>query len=130
MSTFETVVLTLNEPNKNNHMYPAAVVQKAIDKVGGREILGGLMDEAGFSTSINLERVTHQVTGLRIEGDKVYGTVTILDMPLSNVVSALVTDHIGGFRISCFCNTTKRDDDVIEISDMTIRSVDYCNEPA
>ena len=55
MSTFETVVLTLNEPNKNNHMYPAAVVQKAIDKVGGREILGGLMDEAGFSTSINLE---------------------------------------------------------------------------
>lgn len=130
MEPFETIILTLNEPNLNNHLYPATVVQGAIDNLGGREVLGGLLDPSGHALAVDLSRVTHQVTDMHIDGNAVYGTIKILNTPLSNIVSALVEEKVGGFRISCTCNTTKHDDGVIEISDMAIRSVDYCKEPA
>lgn len=130
MKTFEIVILTLNEPNLNNHVYPDVVVQEAIDNLGGRAVLGGMLDPSGHEIFVDLTRATHQVTNMRIEGNKAYGTVKILDTPLSNVISTLVDEKVGGFRISSICETSVRDDGVIEISNMNIRSVDYCNDPA
>lgn len=131
MEPFETVILTLNEPNLNNRVYSTAVVQEAIDKHNASErgLFGGNIDDVAFPLS-DISKLSHRITNLRIDGNAVYGTITPAYLRNWQKIEPMVVAGVGGFRISCTCDIAKRDDGMVEISNMTICSVDYCNNPA
>ena len=71
-------------PNKNGHVYSADCFESAL----GKEFFGTIgMDD--FNESVDLNRVSHRITNLRIEDGFLVGDVEILSTPMGKVLSEI-----------------------------------------
>lgn len=81
------VVLKCDTPNKNGHVYPRAVMEKAIaDFVQTLPSVG----QFGMprTDEISVSDVSHKITSVRIENDTVVADVELLDTPTGKLVEA------------------------------------------
>ena len=91
----EGVLQVANEINNNGRIYPFPILKREVDKyqdfIKERRSLGEL--DHPTSSIISLEKVSHLVTKVRWDGNKVYGTLEVLDTPCGNIVAKLVNKH-------------------------------------
>ena len=84
--------------NANNRIYPLSELKREIDRLVSNGIVAErrLLGELGHPdyTHINLERASHVITDLRMEGNKVFGELEILPTPQGKILEALVESNV------------------------------------
>ena len=87
------------ETNKNGRVYSLPILQKETEryieeKVNSQRALGELNHPA--DPIVNLERVSHLITELSVDGNHILGKAKVLDTPCGNIVKGLVD---GGVKL-------------------------------
>lgn len=91
----EGVFLQANLKNRNGRMYPKEVMQKEVDRYSKEYInKNRAFGELGHpdSPTINLDRVSHMIKELRLEGDNYIGKAKIMDTPYGKIVKNLIDE--------------------------------------
>lgn len=82
--------------NKNRRIYPRHILEREVMTYQGRirekRAVGELEHPA--SPMINLERVSHLVEHLEMQGNNVYGVAKVLDTPLGRIAKTLMSEGI------------------------------------
>ena len=89
----EGVFLQSELANRNNRIYPKAVMEKEVARymkeyVDSKRAFGELGHPEG--PTINLDRVSHIITSLREDGNNYIGRAKILNTPMGNIVKGLI----------------------------------------
>lgn len=80
-------------PNKNKRIYPEEVMRNEVNRyvteiVNNKRAYGELNHPQG--PTINLDRVSHLIESLSIDGKNVYGRAKVLNTPAGNIVRGLI----------------------------------------
>jgi len=89
----EGVFLQSELANRNNRIYPKAVMEKEVTRymkeyVDSNRAFGELGHPEG--PTINLDRVSHIITSLKEDGNNYIGRAKILNTPMGNIVRGLI----------------------------------------
>jgi len=89
----EGIMMQSGVQNKNGRIYPAAVMEKEVNRyinetVKSRRAYGELGHPEG--PQINLDRVSHMIESLKMDGNNVIGRAKVLDTPMGNIVKGLI----------------------------------------
>lgn len=91
----EGVFLQSDLKNRNGRVYPKEIMQKEVDRYTKEYInKNRAYGELGHpdTPSINLDRVSHMIKGLRMEGNNYIGRAKILDTPYGKIVKSLIDE--------------------------------------
>jgi hypothetical protein len=91
----EGVFLQSNLKNRNGRMYPKEVMQKEVarytaEAIDKKRAYGELGHPEG--PTVNLDRVSHMIVGLKEDGDNYIGRAKILDTPMGRIVKELIDE--------------------------------------
>ncbi len=91
----EGVFMEMDTKNRNNRIYRTEwtlpVIERYIEEaVKTNRAYGELGHPNG--PSINLDRVSHMIKGLRVEGKQVIGKAKIMETPMGNIVKNLIAE--------------------------------------
>lgn len=88
------VLLLADHPTRNNHIYPRAVLQEAIEKYEKTPGFGQFYTDEWprpDNATINLAQVSHRVTNLSINSmGELIGEVEVLNTPMGEVLEPLI----------------------------------------
>ena len=89
----EGVFAQSEQKNRNGRVYPKAIMERAVNKyvteqVSKKRAVGELNHPDG--PTVNLDKVSHLITDLRMEGNDVMGKAQILDTPMGKIVKGLL----------------------------------------
>jgi len=90
------VIQRAGSPNANNRIYPRPILEREDEKyqelIGERRSLGEL--DHPDSPIVQLENVSHLVTGTSWDGDNLIGEIEVLDTPKGQILGKLVERNI------------------------------------
>jgi hypothetical protein len=91
----EGVFLMGDRPNKNGRIYESKILAKEVarytkDLIETNRAYGELGHPEG--PSINLDRVSHMIKELKIQGNQVVGRAKIMETPMGNIVRNLISE--------------------------------------
>ena len=91
----EGVFMQSNVKNKNGRIYPKNVIEREVSRynkefVSKNRAFGELGHPDG--PTINLERVSHMITNLEMDGENVRGKAKIMDTPYGKIVKNLMDE--------------------------------------
>jgi len=91
----EGVFMQSGVKNRNGRIYPSNTLAKEVDRysdvyVKNQRAMGELGHPDG--PTVNLERVSHIITGLNKDGDNINGKAKILDTPYGKIVKNLMDE--------------------------------------
>jgi len=91
----EVPFLQSNITNRNGRMYPKEIMQKEVvrytkENIDKKRAYGELGHPDG--PTINLDRVSHMIVGLKESGDNFIGKAKILDTPMGRIVRELIDE--------------------------------------
>jgi hypothetical protein len=86
-----------NVKNANQRVYPVSEIKKAVDSINriikeGADVLGEADHPADLK--INLDRVSHKITEMWMEGFDGMGKLQVLPTPMGNIVKALLESQV------------------------------------
>jgi hypothetical protein len=126
--------MTANEPNRNGRMYPGSVMESALAKynteyISQRRAMGELNHPAG--PGLNLDRVSHVIENLRMEGNHVTGRAKVMDTPMGIIAQKLIDEGIKLGVSSRGLGSLKATDGVNVVQgDFFISAIDIVNDPS
>jgi hypothetical protein len=92
----EGIFMQAEKPNRNGRIYGKGImereVQKYQDLIREKRSLGELGHPP--NPSINLNQVSHLITGLRFEGNDIYGKAKILDTPMGKIAKNFIEEGV------------------------------------
>jgi len=92
----EGIFIQTEKENKNGRMYRKGIMEKEIgryqDLINEKRSLGELGHPP--NPQINLNQVSHLITGLRFEGNDVYGKAKILDTPMGKIAKNFIEEGV------------------------------------
>lgn len=91
----EGVFLQANLKNRNGRMYPKEIMQKEVDRYNNEYVAKNrAFGELGHpdSPTINLDRVSHLIKSLKLEGNNFVGRAKIMDTPYGKIVKSLIDE--------------------------------------
>lgn len=122
------IILEIDKPNKNGRIYTKQAIEDAIGKLNGRPVIGYL----GMSSddTPNISNASHYIDDLRIEDDKLIGTIKIIDQNENGKLLKLMMDNEISFayRSAGYGNIIIQDDGTKLIEEFTIISINAVNE--
>lgn len=88
---------TANEPNRNGRIYPSSVMECALGKYNSdyiqqKRAMGELNHPQG--PSINLDRVSHVIESLKMDGNYVTGRAKVMSTPMGEIVKNLIDEGV------------------------------------
>jgi hypothetical protein len=91
--TIEGVFAQAEQKNRNGRIYPKMIMENAVKKyakeqVATKRAVGELNHPEG--PTVNLDKVSHLITDLKVEDNNVMGKARILDTPMGQVVKGLL----------------------------------------
>ena len=91
------IMLQAEAKNKNGRMYPLAILEKEVkrysdEKIKTRRAMGQL--EHCQDPQIHLDRVSHLIEDLHMEGNDGFGTAKLIDTPMGRIAMTLVKENI------------------------------------
>ena len=91
------IFMQAEQKNRNGRVYPSKVLMNEVKKynndyVKSKRAMGELGHPDG--PQLNLERVSHLIKELRIDGNDVYGKAKILDTPYGKIVKNLISEGV------------------------------------
>jgi hypothetical protein len=116
--------------NQNRRIYPASEIQKAVKDIQKRIDDGiSVLGEADHpdDLQINLDRVSHVITGMWMNGTDGYGKLKILPTPMGNICKTLIES---GCKIGVSSRGSGNVDDRGYVSDFEIITVDIVANPS
>ena len=95
----EGIFAQADKKNRNGRVYPKMIMESAVGKyvteqVSKKRAVGELNHPEG--PTVNLDKVSHLITDLKMEGNDVIGKAQILDTPMGKIVKGLLS---GGVRL-------------------------------
>ena len=93
----EGVFLQGNIKNRNGRMYPMETLRKEVSRYNENHIQSGrALGELGHPAgpTVNLDRVSHKITGLRESGSNFIGKAKILGTPMGKIASSLLDEGV------------------------------------
>jgi len=116
--------------NQNQRVYPAREIARAVNSIteklsGGQSVMGEL--DHPEELSINLDRVSHLITDMWIEGADGYGKLKIVSTPMGNIVKTLLQS---GAKLGVSSRGSGNVNDDGNVSDFEIITVDIVAQPS
>lgn len=89
------VFMQAEQKNRNGRVYPLGILENEVkrygkDFVGKNRAMGELNHPQG--PTVNLDRVSHMIKDLKVEGNDVVGKAKLLDTPMGNIAKNLVNE--------------------------------------
>lgn len=118
--------------NANQRVYPVTEIGKAVETLndqitGGYSVLGEVDHPEGLN--INLDRVSHMITNMWMDGPNGYGKLKILPTPMGNLVKTMLESGVK-LGVSSRGSGNVREDGSGEVSDYEIITVDIVAQPS
>ena len=118
--------------NANQRVYPVNEIGRAVktlnDQVsGGYSVLGEVDHPEGLN--INLDRVSHMITEMWMDGPNGYGKLKILPTPMGNLVKTMLESGVK-LGVSSRGSGNVKEDGSGEVSDFEIITVDVVAQPS
>ena len=91
----EGVFMQSDVKNRNGRVYPQSILTKEIERYNEEFVQQNrAMGELGHpeGPTVNLERVSHIIKDLRVEGKNVYGKAKILETPIGKIAKNLLNE--------------------------------------
>jgi len=116
--------------NQNGRVYPKDEIVTAVESIGkrltdGETVLGEL--DHPTELQINLDRVSHMISEMRVEGSNGYGKLKILDTPMGKIAEALLK---GGAKLGVSSRGSGNVNESGRVSDFDIVTVDIVAQPS
>lgn len=130
----EGVFMQSDKQNRNGRIYPKATMERAVNKYYKEQVATGrAVGELDHPDSpmVNMQKVSHRITDLRMEGADVIGKALILDTPMGKIVKGLME---GGVKLgvsSRGMGSLMRKEGVNMVGDdFVISTVDIVQDPS
>ena len=120
-----------NVKNANQRVYPTFEINKAVQKIsdtisGGQSVLGEV--DHPEDLKINLDRVSHMLTNMYMEGNNGYGKLKILPTPMGKLVETMLQS---GVKLGVSSRGSGNVDETTgNVSDFDIITVDVVAQPS
>lgn len=116
--------------NLNQRVYPVREISKAVENINeilhnGESVLGEL--DHPEELTINLDRVSHMITKMWMDGNTGMGKLQILDTPLGNIAKTLLES---GVKLGVSSRGSGNVGDGGDVSDFEIITVDIVARPS
>mgnify|MGYP006104378565 CR=1 FL=1 len=116
--------------NQNGRVYPKNEIKRAVESVQSRlsqgETVMGELDHPE-ELQINLDRVSHIITDMHMEGDNGIGKLKIIETPMGNIASALLK---AGAKLGVSSRGSGNVNESGQVSDFDIITVDIVAQPS
>lgn len=124
---------TFDELNQNNRVYPRDLYEEALSrlmpKIESRSCLGECDHPADYD-EVRLSNVSHVITEINTEGNKVYGKVELLPTPAGKIIECLVEAGIPIGISSRAVGDVKEVDGHEEVTSLDIITYDLVADPS
>ena len=120
--------------NRNGRIYPKAIMEKAVDKyvteqVKTKRAVGELNHPEG--PTVNLDKVSHLITDLKMEGNDVVGRAQILDTPNGKIVKGLLDGGVQlGVSTRGMGSLVNQGGAMVVGDDFVLNTVDIVQDPS
>lgn len=120
--------------NKNGRIYPPEVLAKEMNRYITEQIktnrsVGELNHPNG--PNINLDKVSHKITDLWVEGNNIYGKAKILNTPQGQIVKTLIDEGVQlGVSTRGFGSVQERNGTKIVQPDFRLATIDIVQDPS
>lgn len=91
------IFMQANIKNRNGRLYPVNEITAAVTGAGSRiKEQNGIMGELDHPASlqINLDRVSHVITEMRMTGSNAYGKAKLLNTPMGHIAQELIKSGV------------------------------------
>ena len=127
------IFMQAEKPNKNGRLYPRSVMENQVSKyqeqIGEKRSLGELGHPP--SPTINLDKVSHLITELKMDGNDVYGRAKILGTPMGNIAKNFIDEGVRLGVSSRGVGSLKERNGVNEVqNDFLLSTVDIVSDPS
>jgi len=128
------IFMQSEQVNKNGRIYPAAIMEREVEKYNNDYIktnrsLGEMGHPQG--PSLNLDRISHLIKEMKMDGNTVYGKAKILDTPYGNIVKNLIDEGVRLGVSSRGMGSLKQVNGVNEVQDdFNLATVDIVADPS
>jgi len=120
--------------NRNGRVYPKNVMQKAVDtyvkqQVKTNRAVGELNHPDG--PTVNLDKVSHLITDLKMEGNNVMGKARILETPMGQIVAGLLEGGVQlGVSTRGMGSLEEKNGTMYVKDDFMLNTVDIVQDPS
>lgn len=116
--------------NANQRVYPVSEISRAVNTLndqvtGGYSVLGEVDHPEGLN--INLDRVSHMITNMYMDGPNGYGKMKILPTPMGQLVETMLKS---GVKLGVSSRGSGNVNDDNNVSDFEIITVDIVAQPS
>lgn len=118
--------------NANQRVYPVNEISRAVetlnDQIGGGYSVLGEVDHPD-DLKINLDRVSHVITQMWMDGPNGYGKMKIIPTPMGNIVQTMLESGVK-LGVSSRGSGSVSEDGSGQVSDFEIITVDIVAQPS
>jgi len=118
--------------NANQRVYPVEEIGRAVTTLneqinGGYSVLGEVDHPEGLN--INLDRVSHMITEMWMDGPNGYGKLKVLPTPMGSLVKTMLENGVK-LGVSSRGSGNVNEDGSGQVSDFDIITVDVVSQPS
>ena len=130
----EGIFAQANAKNRNGRIYPLDVMESAIEKYNNTQVskgraVGELNHPEG--PTVNLDKVSHKIEKLQIEGNDVMGKATVLDTPMGMIVQGLLEGGVQlGVSTRGMGSLQQQNDAMVVKNDFLLNAIDIVQDPS
>jgi len=130
----EGVFAMAESKNRNGRIYPKSILEGAVSKYVNEQVskdraVGELNHPDG--PTVNLDKVSHKITDLKMEGNNVMGKARILDTPMGNIVKGLLEGGVQlGVSTRGMGSLERRGGTMYVKDDFVLNTVDIVQDPS
>ena len=132
--TIEGVFAQAEQKNRNGRIYPKMIMEKAVNKYAKEQVetkraVGELNHPEG--PTVNLDKVSHLITDLKVEDKNVMGKATILGTPMGEIVKGLLEGGVQlGVSTRGMGSLERRGDAMYVKDDFMLNTIDIVQDPS
>ncbi len=130
----EGIFAMAESKNRNGRVYPKGVMESAVKKYVDEQVskdraVGELNHPDG--PTVNLDKVSHKIESLEMNGNNVMGKARILDTPMGNIVKGLLEGGVQlGVSTRGMGSLEQRNGSMYVKDDFMLNTVDIVQDPS
>ena len=128
------IFMQAEQKNRNGRVYPQKTLMNEVQRYNNEYVkTNRAMGELGHpdGPQLNLERVSHLIKELRVDGNDIYGKAKILDTPYGKIVKDLIKEGVKIGVSSRGMGSLKQVNGVNEVQeDFSLSAVDIVADPS
>jgi len=128
------IFMQAEQKNRNGRVYPKKTLMNEVARYNKEYVMPSrAMGELGHpeGPQLNLERVSHLIKELRVDGNDVYGKAKILDTPYGKIVKDLIKEGVRIGVSSRGMGSLKQKNGINEVQeDFSLAAVDIVADPS